>query len=81
MMRTGDWILCCTVLASLAGLAWLGRWFRTHRDEEAGTPEPLDVNDEMAIAEAVEKDDFGIWESECARLQRLADKLGTRSTP
>lgn len=48
------------------------------RGEEAGTPEPLDVNDEMALAEAIEKDDFGIWEAECAKLQRLADKLGTR---
>lgn len=66
-------------------LLWVFKRFKpkppsfSSRGEEAGTPEPLDVNDEMAIADAVEKDDFGIWEAECAKLQRLADKLGSRS--
>lgn len=32
--------------------------------------------DEMALAKAVKKDDFQVWEAECAKLQRLADELG-----
>lgn len=46
------------------------------RGEEAGVPERSD--DEMAVARAAELSDFAVWEAECSKLQRLADKLGTR---
>lgn len=47
------------------------------RGEEAGTPEERDG--EMAVARASELDHFAVWEAECSKLQRLADKLGSRS--
>jgi hypothetical protein len=46
------------------------------RGEEAGVPEERD--DEMAVARAAKADDFKVWEAECSKLQRLADKLGSR---
>jgi hypothetical protein len=55
---------------------WFKRVFRS-RGKEAGVSEERD--DEMAVAEAAKADDFAVWEAECARLQRLADKLGSRS--
>jgi hypothetical protein len=46
------------------------------RGEEAGVPEERD--DEMAVARAAKADDFKVWEAECSKLQRLADRLGSR---
>jgi hypothetical protein len=54
---------------------WVKRVFRS-RGEEAAVPEELD--DEKAVARVAELGHFGVWEAECSKLQRLADKLGSR---
>jgi hypothetical protein len=74
------------VAVSVTGLAVLFGWLAkarytplpslSSRGEEAGVPEERD--DEMAVARAAKADDFKVWEAECSKLQRLADRLGSR---
>jgi hypothetical protein len=83
MRSATDWL----VLAGLfAAFVWVVLWLAkarsdplpslSSRGEEAGVPEERD--DEMAVARAAKADDFKVWEAECSKLQRLADKLGSR---
>jgi hypothetical protein len=77
------WTLVAVSVTGLVGVfGWLAKARYTplpslsSRGEEAGVPEERD--EEMAVARAAKADDFKVWEAECSKLQRLADRLGSR---